>query len=160
MKKYCLDANVFIQAKNGPYAFDIVPVFWDWLDRQIALGVLMCPEGVYAEVVKGDDDLADWMKERRRSGILIGADLIVQAEFGKIADYVSTEFPQAYAKKFLSGADPWVVAVAKAHGATVVTHEAMAGPNSHHPKIPNVCKAFGVPYVNCFQMLRELGARF
>jgi hypothetical protein len=31
---YLLDANVFIDAKNRYFAFDIVPAFWDWLVAQ------------------------------------------------------------------------------------------------------------------------------
>ena len=31
---YLLDANIFIQAKNLYYNFDICPAFWDWLDRE------------------------------------------------------------------------------------------------------------------------------
>ena len=29
---YLLDTNVFIEAKNRYYAFDIAPGFWTWLD--------------------------------------------------------------------------------------------------------------------------------
>lgn len=29
---YLLDANVFIEAKNRYYGFDLAPGFWDWLD--------------------------------------------------------------------------------------------------------------------------------
>ncbi len=28
---YLLDSDVFIQAKNRHYGFDIVPAWWDWL---------------------------------------------------------------------------------------------------------------------------------
>ena len=37
---YLLDANVFIQAKNLHYGFDICPAFWDWLDQQHARGLV------------------------------------------------------------------------------------------------------------------------
>ena len=30
---YLLDSNVFIEAKNRHYPFDVVPAFWDWLVR-------------------------------------------------------------------------------------------------------------------------------
>ncbi len=29
---YLFDANVFIEAKNRYYAFDICPGFWEWMD--------------------------------------------------------------------------------------------------------------------------------
>ena len=28
---YLLDSNVFIEAKNNHYGFDICPAFWEWL---------------------------------------------------------------------------------------------------------------------------------
>lgn len=30
---YLLDSDVFIQAKNRHYGFDIVPAWWDWLEQ-------------------------------------------------------------------------------------------------------------------------------
>ena len=38
--KHLLDANVFITAKNSYYAFDIVPVFWEWLEAEAGNGSL------------------------------------------------------------------------------------------------------------------------
>ena len=35
-----LDANVFIQAKNSYYSFDLVPALWTWLHHQATLGAL------------------------------------------------------------------------------------------------------------------------
>jgi hypothetical protein len=40
MARFCFDSNVLIEAKNGPYAFDIAPGFWSWLDSLIAQGEL------------------------------------------------------------------------------------------------------------------------
>ena len=35
---YLLDTNIFIQAKNEYYGFDLCPGFWDWLERQNKVG--------------------------------------------------------------------------------------------------------------------------
>ena len=35
---YFLDADVFIQAKNLHYGFDLCPAFWDWLIAQNRTG--------------------------------------------------------------------------------------------------------------------------
>ena len=55
---YWLDANVFIQAKNGPYAFDIAPSFWNWLVSMADQGIFKSPTQVYGELANGTDDLA------------------------------------------------------------------------------------------------------
>jgi hypothetical protein len=46
-----------------------------------------------------------------------------------------------------NGADPFVVALARLNGCTVVTEETMAN-NLTSPHIPDVCQALGVPWMN------------
>ena len=49
---YVLDSDVFINAKNRHYGFDIVPAFWEWLDQAHADGrvftVTACADEVMA----------------------------------------------------------------------------------------------------------------
>jgi hypothetical protein len=68
MLRYCLDSDVFIQAKNGPYGMDIVPAFWDWLDLQFNAGIIYSSTMVYEELVAGGDELAQWARRRINSG--------------------------------------------------------------------------------------------
>jgi hypothetical protein len=64
---YLLDANVFIDAKNRYFAFDIVPAFWDWLVVQHQAANVFTVQAVYDEIVGGGDDLAAWMKAQPAS---------------------------------------------------------------------------------------------
>lgn len=61
--------------------------------------------------------------------------------------------------QFANGADGWLVAYARAKGHVVVTHEQLSADVRRKVPIPNVCNAFGVRYVDTFEMLRELGVR-
>lgn len=61
---YLLDSNVFIQAKNMHYGFDFCPAFWDWLLEENVNGKVYSIEKVGDELVAGDDELAEWAKER------------------------------------------------------------------------------------------------
>lgn len=61
---YLLDANVFIQAKNLYYGFDFCPAFWDWLDEANADGTVFSIERVQDEIVAGDDQLSEWVRQR------------------------------------------------------------------------------------------------
>ena len=160
MRRYCLDTNVFIQAKNGPYGFDIVPAFWDWIDQQVASGIIYSSTTVYSELEDGDDELASWVRERRESGLFAEPDTIVQQRFREIAEYVESTYPRHESQEFLAKADPWIVAHGKAEGSVAVTHEILVPANSSRVKIPNVCVHFGVEYINPYVMLRELNARF
>ena len=160
MCRYYLDANVFIQAKNGPYSMDIVPSFWNLLDKQAKAGVVCSSTTVYVELVAGDDELADWAKERKGTGLFREPSADVQRFFNQIAVYVHTRYIEHQAQEFLDGADAWVIAHAKVEDALVVTHENLVNEYSKKPKIPNICRHFDVAWLNVYQMLRELGARF
>ena len=48
---YLLDSDVFIDAKNRHYGFDIVPAFWDWLSQAHADGRVFTVERCAQEVL-------------------------------------------------------------------------------------------------------------
>ncbi len=62
--------------------------------------------------------------------------------------------------EFLGGADPWLIAKAMTINATVVTHEQLNLAARRKFLIPNVCQHFGVPFVDTFELLNALEARF
>jgi hypothetical protein len=70
------------------------------------------------------------------------------------------QFSDAAKADFAAGADGWLVAYARSKGLIVVTHEVLDPSIRRKVPIPNVCEAFGVSYVDTFEMLRELGVRF
>lgn len=158
---YLIDSNIFIEAKNRYYGFDFCPAFWDFLDKEIDKTTIFSIKEVYTELSKGDDDLALWIKNRKDTSFFITVDdKETQKEFMKIAQYVQSNFSQEEVNKFLSVADPWLIAKAKVLEATIVTHEVLAPLNTKKVKIPNICAHFGIDYSNPFNMLRSLGARF
>ncbi|MGR6836696.1 DUF4411 family protein [Syntrophomonas erecta] len=50
--------------------------------------------------------------------------------------------------------------MAKAHNYTIVTHEQYKRDIKRKIPIPNVCRAFNIPNINTFEMLRRLSIRF
>jgi hypothetical protein len=157
MARFCFDSNVLIEAKNGPYAFDITPGFWSWLDSLIARGDLYCPTFVYEELVDREDDLSYWVKERKDTGMVMEAGESVQLAFKHVAAFVSERYSQAHAQAFLAAADPWVIAHGIADSSVIVTQEQLVDRSSRKVKIPNVCRRFEVEYTNTFAMLRQTG---
>lgn len=160
MTEYWIDTNVFIQAKNGPYGFDIAPGFWSFLDEMTVEGRVVSSSLVYDELQKVKDDLAEWARVRRSTRLFIQPDWSTQAEFRRVSAYVQERYAQNQAREFLGKADPWLIAHAIASGGKVVTLEVKVPSDSKRVKIPNVCEFFGVEYLNTYQMLRELGASF
>ena len=159
---YLLDANVFIEAQKRYYRFDTFPSFWIWLNdkqhkRQVAS---VWPIG--EELLEGNDELASWAKKRKAGGwFLPVSDVQTQHKFSEISDWVnSRNFTDSAKKKFLGCADPWLVAKAAVLDAVVVTQEVSAPESRTSVKIPDVCFAFNVHYINTFTMMEQLGARF
>ena len=60
---------------------------------------------------------------------------------------------------FLQVADYYLVAHAKAHGVTVVTHE-VPRDSVRKVQIPNVCIGLGIKFMTPYEMLRVEKARF
>jgi hypothetical protein len=158
-KKYCLDANVLIQAWQKYYSPKVCPSYWEILDYFGIQDIIFIPEAVYDEIVRTDDDLSKWLKS---SSIPVR----------KINEQVTKCLRDIYladpSHKFLvdntkarSLADPWVIAHAISESAIVVTkEEKVTALNSKKIKIPNVCDSMKVPWINDFQLINELGLKF
>ena len=157
MAFHWLDSNVFIQAKNGPYAFDIAPSFWKWLKETSDKGSIRTSTKVYGELLRGKDQLMRWCKLYRSCGLFIDPNVSTQKRISDISAYVTSKYESPFAVKFLSGADPWIIAHAMEEGGTVVTHELLS--NGKEVKIPNVCEKFSVSYVPVYQAFRDLGLK-
>lgn len=157
--KYCLDANVLIQAWQKYYSPKLCPDYWSVLDQLGKEDRIFLPQMVYEEITKTDDELAKWLK---KSNIL---------EY-KIDGPVTEALKSIYAAnsahqnlvdntKGRSLADPWVIAHAIKEKATVVTkEEKITALNTTKIKIPNVCDNMGVRWINDYQLADEMNIRF
>jgi hypothetical protein len=153
---YWLDANTFIESMKGPYGFDIAPGFWAAIDRKAREGIVTSCTLVYEELLNGDDELVQWSRDRKQI-LFVEPDEAVQGCFRQIADHVNENYDRVQADRFLAGADPWIIACAKAHGGTVVTREKRVPVGSRKAKVPNVCDHFGVACLDVYDMLRRIG---
>ena len=64
MKRYLIDSDVLIEAKNRYYGFDFCPAFWEWLVVQNKIGKVASTKKVKDELCIGNDNLASWAKAR------------------------------------------------------------------------------------------------
>lgn len=159
---YLLDANTFIEAKNRYYNMTVCPAYWHWLLQRAASKEVASISMVAEELKKGNDELAIWTKQHQDLFLSVDDDA-TQTCFGEVANAIvatSPDMKPGAAEEFLSGADPWLIAKAMATGSTVVTHEAYNPMAKKKFLIPNICKDFGVAWVNTFDMLYRLEARF
>jgi hypothetical protein len=155
---YLLDSNVFIQAKNLHYGFDICPAFWDWLDQANSSGTVSSVEKVRDELLDGADELATWAGERR--GFFLAPDERVLGSLPAVSRWaVGARYEPAAVSGFLQVADFYLVGHAHAYGYVVVTHE-VGSASTRRIKIPNACGGLGVDCISPYEMLRREGARF
>lgn len=151
---YLLDSNVFIEAKNRYYGFDLAPGFWEWLDTNGSDGVIGSIVPVKDELTRGTDELAKWAK--RRPSIFRAIDDAVTPKLTELSSWaIGANYKPSAVEEFLRVADYYLVAYAAAHGHTVVTHEEPQESAKKRILIPNACLAMGVPYCNTFNMLRD-----
>lgn len=153
--RYCLDANIFIESWNKYYSMELCSSYWEILDNLAKTGKVFSPIEVKREILQNDDGLANWIKPR--DYLFRDITLEVQTELRKIMDL----YPRLVDSiRQRSIADPWVIAFAITENAVVVTKETPVGANSRRIKIPDVCNALGVAWIDDFQFAREIGIRF
>lgn len=160
-ERFCLDFNVLMQAKNGPYAFDLAPGFWDLIDRSIRGGLVYVCREVYDEILEMEDELATWCRTRKDRGIYVMPDQEVAGRYVRIVEFVDghDRYGRHHKNRFLAKADPWLIAQAWQDETLVVTMEVKVARNSTKPKIPNICEHFGVRWIDTYEMLRRLGGK-
>lgn len=158
-EKYCLDANVLIQAWQKYYSPRICPGYWDLLNQLGQQDRIFLPKLVFEEIIRTEDDLCNWL---RASSIPVR----------DITEPITQRLAQIYSANILhqqlvdntrqrSLADPWVIAHALHENACVVTkEERITAINSNRIKIPNVCDNMGVRWINDFQFIEETNIRF
>ena len=159
--KYVLDADVFMTAARRYYAFDIAPVFWELLVNNASKGRLLSIDHVKADIDRGKDELTSWASGYFHKWFDSTAQDDVVQDYRRIISWAQGQNQYTVAAKadFARASDGWLVAYAKAKGYTVVTNETYDPNIRRRIKIPNVCKAFKVPYVDTFKLLRDLGVK-
>ncbi|WP_433588594.1 DUF4411 family protein [Pseudomonas koreensis] len=159
---HLLDANTLIEAKNRYYGMTICPGYWEWLLLKNRALTLASIAPVRDELTRGNDELAGWARENH--GFFHSTtDQITQEAFSRIAELVAHQAPKMKVgamEDFLSGADPWLIAKAMTTGATVVTHEVLNYDAKRKFIIPNICEQLDIPFLNTFELLHRLEAKF
>lgn len=158
-QKYCLDANVLIEAWQKYYSPKFCPDYWKILDDLGYDKRIFLPQNVFEEITKTEDDLTAWIRQSR---------IPIYKIDGSVTECLQIIFAVNETHKYLvdntrqrSLADPWVIAHAMKENACVVTkEEKITAPNSTRIKIPNVCENMQIRCINDFQLVEELNLQF
>jgi len=147
--RYSLDTSAILDGWRRHYPVDTFPGLWDNLASLINKGDLRATEVVSDELKKQDDELLDWCV--KQSSLFVSIDGPVQS---KVAEILSKHPNLVNAGKGRSGADPFVIALAEIHGATVITGEVITA-KSKMPRIPDVCEERGVAWGNLLFLIKQ-----
>ncbi|WP_250482195.1 PIN domain-containing protein [Caballeronia sp. GACF5] len=141
---------------------------WDGLEALASQKQLISTREVLNELERQavSEDVVGWVKDHRAMFLTPNAE-----ELRFVATIFQVKHFQALIgqQQRLKGtpvADPFVIACAKVHGATVVTEEgwmrpsASLKPKPNAAKIPNVCAHFGIPCVDLEEFMHQQDWKF
>lgn len=160
--KYVLDANVLIEAHRRYYSFDLAPNFWRVLQKLAKEGHIITIDKIKDELTVrgGEDNLHTWIDGDFCDWCESTDDQNVFKSYREIITWAYEQqlYMDAARAEFAQAGDSWLIAYAKAYGHTVVTLEQYKAEAKKRILIPNVCRAFNIPYIDTFSMLRTLRA--
>ena len=150
--KYVLDTNVFINMQRH-HPFDVFGSLWAKMADVIDSGTVISCGEVLDELSIGNDELIRWAKLRNGMFVTSGADV------QRIVREILHKYPELLTgTRKANSADPFVIALAKQKGCTLVSDETWAG-SGQPVKIPNVCESYGVRLIKFVDFLREVKIR-
>jgi hypothetical protein len=152
--KYCMDSSALLDGWRRHYPPDIVPELPDMLHSLAVDGRLLIPEDVVKELGKKDDDLTAWVKAQKDAIVPLSEAIqeVALEILGRFARLLESRSGR-------SGADPFLIATAEVLKAMVVTGEDFAN-SLEKPRIPDVCKARGIPCGKFIDVIRREGWQF
>ena len=155
--RYWVDANVFIWGSREPFPLPGFQRYWNQFERHVDAGKIISHWKSVDEVLEGskkdkEDPIVKWVKSRRDKLKSPNDTEKHQRLVGEICKYCYDTFGPAKTPEFTRGADLWLIACAKIDSGVVVTQECQR----KLIRIPAVCRAFNVRYMNLFQMNKEL----
>ena len=159
--KYLIDANVFMTAHRQLYPFDLAPGFWKQLVDKASNRIIIIEE-IQKEIRKGQDLLVEWYERECAKFTVLGIpDPSVIKSYRTIISSVNDneQYTPSAKREFASSADSWLCAHGLAFGKTIVTLETYSAGIKNRVKIPNVCRDFGIDYIDLLRFMREIGIR-
>ena len=135
---YSVDTSALMDGWLRYYPPEHFPGLWERIDSLIDEGRLLASEEVLVEVSEHTDSLAEWLQERQDEVIVPTGNAVTTA----VRQILTSHERLVMSGSGRNRADPFVIAVARLQGATVVTGE--KGGNRNRPKIPSVCDDLGI----------------
>lgn len=148
---FSLDTSAILDAWVRNYPPDVFPAIWLHMDAAARNGDIFVVDEVRRELERKDDGACKWVKGHE--GMIVAIDDEIQRH---VLEIMSKYSRLVDSRKNRSIGDPWVIALARVRGLTVVTAEKASG-NLAKPKIPDVCRDLGVASGSVIDFFRLQG---
>jgi hypothetical protein len=153
---YSLDTSALLDGLERYYPEPSFPALWERVDDLIADGRLVASEEVLEEAKKKDALAKAWFEARDPTAFVVATD----ADITGRVQAILLAYPRLVKEmKGRNRADAFVIAVAQARAATVITGEGGDG-NDNRPKIPYICEQMGMDCFRLVGVIKEEGWRF
>jgi hypothetical protein len=148
---YSFDTSSLLNGRRDLLPPTTFPTLWENIEAMIGLGQIRCIDLVRDELAVREDDVHGWAKRQVDLFVPLREDIQivvreVLAEHQRLIGVGSGR----------SGADPFVIALARARDGVVVTEETLSR-NITKPKIPDVCDSIDVRWLNLMGFVQEQG---
>ena len=147
--KYSIDTSALLDAWVRGFPPDVMPGLWKQLEELIDNGQLIATEEVLYELKKKEDDVYKWAKSHEK--MFVPTDEQIQIA---VTEILRDHKKLIDTRKNRSGADPFVIALAKVEDCAVITGEKPTS-RQERPHIPDVCRDIGIPCIDILQLCRE-----
>ncbi|MFE6620295.1 DUF4411 family protein [Streptomyces sp. NPDC057740] len=146
---YSFDTSSILNGRRDLMPPGIFPTLWSNIESMIAGGAIRSVDVVLEELSRRDDDAHTWAKMQ--------SDLFVPLHEGiqRSTSRILAAHPKLLGRGGgRNGADPFVIGLALLSGGCVVTEETLSG-RIDKPRIPDVCEAMNVPWVNLIGFIAQ-----
>jgi len=154
--KYCMDASALIDLgeRHYPEHIKVFTPIWDHIYQGIDSSEIITVDYVKTELEKKADDWRTAFLARSNKMFIISDE--VEAEYAGVINDIemgSAFNVNKHRERFLTGADPWVIALARNIGECKVV-SAETKPLAHYGLGP-VCEELGVKHINLVDFFEE-----
>lgn len=150
---YSVDTSALIDGLERMYFESSFPGIWEYVADLIVEGRFFISHEVWEEAKKRDAVVKGWCAKDTTGKLIVPTTPAVANEVKRI---LGANERMVMNMKGRNRADPFVIAVARLKGATVVTGEGSDG-NESRPKIPYVCARMGIPCIRFADLIKGEG---
>jgi hypothetical protein len=150
--KYSIDTSALVDWWVRFYPPKSFPSLVDHVGALIAAGDLRASREVLDELLRQDDDLAQWAKDQEDL-FLEDSEAVQDAVTVLMDKYYKPDKPD----KGINGADPFVISLAMTTGPAVTVISGEKPGSEENPKIPYVCGIEEVPHITFLGLIQAEG---